>query len=315
MIAKSLNWWCGYLQTAVGVSDTNIEIDAGAAARLSAVMDGNTVSPAFMANAAAREVVYIIGISGNIITVERAKEGGVALIYQAGHTIEISHTADLHDYFVQKGDPENQFSYKTSRAKIVDHGILPGQENSIAVAGQQSPAGSGNLTLSLFPYQPPNSVPRKPTVTSDSDSSGITLTFSYKDENGESQTGAISGPNAETLEADFYFSEISQIAVSGAAANVSVGIGEGFVVLSPENGELQKLGLDAPIRIEWGELPSGVRSGIELHLRNGGSYPIDWPVLQSEYGAFPILSENLDILTIVFSGTDHLVFHSGRNMQ
>ncbi len=89
------------------------------------------------------------------------------------------------------------------------------------IAAEQSPAGSGDLTLTGD--QP--DVPRKIVINSPNDCSSITLDITGTDETGATQNDTgITGPNAGEVETTTYWSTVTQISVSGACSQISIGL-------------------------------------------------------------------------------------------
>lgn len=173
--------------------------------------------------------------------------------------------------------------------------------NQEIIAETQTPTVSGILTLTDTQFEVFNGVPRKLTITSDSDCSSIYLTFTYKDENGSTQTSApITGPNSETIYLDFWVTEVSQIDNSGACTNISVGVDAGLIVLDFENGEVQKLEVNAPYVINFDniEVPD-VENTMRLYLNRGGDYVSEFPTLKTDYGSAPVLSSKEDMLIFI----------------
>lgn len=90
-------------------------------------------------------------------------------------------------------------------------------------AAVQSPTGAENLTLTATPI----AVPRKLTLTSLADCSGVTFDFTGADQDGNAQTElSVTGPNIGTVATTKYWTSITIVAASGACTGISVGIGE-----------------------------------------------------------------------------------------
>jgi hypothetical protein len=88
----------------------------------------------------------------------------------------------------------------------------------------QSPGGAVNMTLES-PAVP--DVPRKVTLTSEDDCSGVTFTVEGTDRDDAAITDTgITGPNASTVSSPKFYKTVTRIAVSGACTNVSAGFGE-----------------------------------------------------------------------------------------
>ncbi len=162
---------------------------------------------------------------------------------------------------------------------IGDNGIKPNAADDDAIAESQSPLAAGNLTLDGADIEDGVAtfdVPRKVTLTSDSDNSGVTVTVTGTDENGDAATEEITGPDTATVTTTGWFSTVTGIAVDGAATNLKAGKGAGFVVLDLENGEFQKLtvGADCTISlINW--LSSGL-SMFRVLIDDTDDYAITW---------------------------------------
>lgn len=166
--------------------------------------------------------------------------------------------------------------------KVKAHGTKPTAADVDAVAEAQTPAGAGNLTLTASPWT--SATPRKITITSDGDDSGVTFTVTYKDENGDAQTSdAVTGPNAETVTVtknavEVWATEVSQIAISGAGTgNITVGISEGLVVLDLADGTYHSLTVAADATIEVDNWPADYIKELTIKLTDAGTYTLTWP--------------------------------------
>tara|TARA_Y100000310_G_C20580278_1_gene762617 strand:+ start:236 stop:1189 length:954 start_codon:yes stop_codon:yes gene_type:complete len=99
------------------------------------------------------------------------------------------------------------------------------------IAQAQAVAGAGNLTLDgalvtngVAPIGP-TGVAQLVRLTSVGNDSGIHFILTGKDADGSTQTENLAGANAGTVDSTFYWTEISNIAASAAAAgNVSAGV-------------------------------------------------------------------------------------------
>lgn len=92
---------------------------------------------------------------------------------------------------------------------------------SNGVALSQTPGGAGNLTLNgslVSGGVATFDVARRVAITSASNISNRTLTFTGTDRYGNTQTEILTGPNATTVYTTKDFKTVTQIAISGAAA-------------------------------------------------------------------------------------------------
>ena len=190
--------------------------------------------------------------------------------------------------------------------KVKAHGTEPTAADADAIATAQTPGGAGNLTLTASPYTP--DVPRKITITSDADDSGVTFTITYKDENGDAQTSdAMTGPSSAAITVqkggvDIWASEVSQIAISGAGTgNITAGISDGLVTFDLGDGGVHTITPAADFTYRFANWPaSGWEIGMSLVITNGGAVDITDPVeVDQEDGEQPTLTD---------SGRDRLVF-------
>lgn len=100
--------------------------------------------------------------------------------------------------------------------RLKEYDVDPDDVAVGAVAASQTPAGAENLTLTSTTVT--LDYARQLGITSASNISNRTLTFTGTDADGYSQTETVTGPNATTVETTKYFKTITQIAISGAAA-------------------------------------------------------------------------------------------------
>lgn len=198
------------------------------------------------------------------------------------------------------------------------HGTIPGVADDDAIATSQSPAAGGaqNLTLTSNPYTVAD-YPKLITITSDSDCSGIDVTITGEDENGDAASEAITGPNAETVVTTGYFTEVSQIQVSGDCTNIQAGYSQALVNIDfSVNAHTMTLNEDVEFEFTNYAPTTGYRrNAAELYISGGGDVAITWPTIKWENGVTPSLSSNDDIVTIVRIGTNYWGFHSGGNMS
>lgn len=111
------------------------------------------------------------------------------------------------------------------RPNVIDVDLVDVDADGIATS--QTPLAAGNLTLDgaltsggVFTAD----VPRIILITAVGNESGRTFTVTGTDQNGASQTEAITGPNATTAASTKYWKTVTQIAVDDATANaVTVG--------------------------------------------------------------------------------------------
>lgn len=105
------------------------------------------------------------------------------------------------------------------RAKVIQTVALSDDADGIATS--QTPSGAGSLTLDgalvsggvgVFPEA------QIITVTWAGNDTARTLTVTYKDADGNSQTGTIAGANATTSASTFYAKSISDISIDAASA-------------------------------------------------------------------------------------------------
>lgn len=118
---------------------------------------------------------------------------------------------------------------------------LPRSTDADGIATTQTPSGAGSLTLDgalvvdgvakiyrtdlASSGRPYSFIGQVVTITSDGNESGINFTVVGKDQDKQSQTVTLAGPNATTSTVDYYWSEVSSITVDGAGAgNITVGI-------------------------------------------------------------------------------------------
>ena len=95
--------------------------------------------------------------------------------------------------------------------------------SATAVSTAAAVGNNAALTLTTSPYVP--DFPRKITITSAGDDSGISFTVVGTDVDGDSQTESITGANAGTATGAVYFLTIASItAVGDPAGNASAGV-------------------------------------------------------------------------------------------
>lgn len=103
----------------------------------------------------------------------------------------------------------------------------PAAQSSTVIAGSQSPAGAGNLTLAAGATAIDSAIGgRLIGITSGGNDAGITFTVTGLDQNGLAATEVITGAAGApgTAVSTLFYSSISQIHVSGASAGtVTVG--------------------------------------------------------------------------------------------
>lgn len=98
------------------------------------------------------------------------------------------------------------------------------------IAGSQTPAGAGNLTLTASPVE--LDTPRRVLITTTGDETGITFTITGTNHTGNPLEETVTGVNNTTVATTQDFATVSQIAVSGAAA-AAVTVGTNGVGSSP----------------------------------------------------------------------------------
>lgn len=122
---------------------------------------------------------------------------------------------------------------------------LPRAVDADGIAEAQTPGGAGSLTLdgalaadgvavvsrsdtdaSGRPY---SRIGQTVTVTSDGDDSGVTLTVTGLDQDGQEYSEEITGPNATSASSTGHFSEVTGVVISGAGTgSITVGIAATF---------------------------------------------------------------------------------------
>jgi len=162
---------------------------------------------------------------------------------------------------------------------IGDNGIKPNAADDDAVAEVQSPGEAGDLTLDGADVDAGVAtfdVPRKVTLTSDSDTSGVTVTVTGTDENGDVASEELTGPDTATVTTTGWFSTVTGISVDAAATNLKAGKGAGLVTLDLENGEFQQLTVGADCTISLTNWLSSGLSMFRVLIDNTDDYDITW---------------------------------------
>ncbi len=94
--------------------------------------------------------------------------------------------------------------------------------STTAVAAGQTLSGAGNFTLANTTV---GNLPQTITFTSTGNISGVEMTITGTDLNGDAQTEAINGPNNNTVTSTNKFLTVTQVAADGAVGtNTSIGI-------------------------------------------------------------------------------------------
>ncbi|MCP4132637.1 MAG: hypothetical protein GY754_16855 [bacterium] len=255
------------------------------------------------------------------ISVKRAQEGTERLIYTNGDVISCRPSAGMWDYFLQKAG-DSVFTYKASKSILCEHGTKPGPVDAVAVAALQSPTVPGYISLSSSPYFTPNSIPRELTISSVSDVSNVNFAISYIDESNSIKNLSIPGPNNATVFTGIWAIQVNDISVSGACTDITVGIDEGLILVDLDDGEVQSLTVDGPATVRFAnicDLPAQkLENGLKLYLTAGGDHALTWEgAYKSDYGNFPPLSSDTDILVFFFQGAsgERFVHHIGRKMK
>lgn len=187
---------------------------------------------------------------------------------------------------------------------VGNNGTKPNAADDDGVAELQSPAEAGNLTLDgadVTEGVATFDVPRKMTLTSANDNSGVTVTLTGTDEDGESQTEDLTGPNAATVTSTKWWSTITQIAVDAAATNLKAGKAAGLVILDLDDGNWQKLTIGADCTIDFtGWNVSGIADELRIFVDNSGNHTIDWAVdLSVGGGGMPGTDPDVHIVKII----------------
>lgn len=99
-----------------------------------------------------------------------------------------------------------------------------------AIANSQTPGGAGNLTLTASPVV--LDAQRKVLITTTDDETGITFTITGTDESGNTISEVVTGVDNSTVSSVLDYKTVSQIAVSGAAAD-ALTVGTSGVGASP----------------------------------------------------------------------------------
>jgi hypothetical protein len=90
------------------------------------------------------------------------------------------------------------------------------------IAAAQTLSGAGNFTLANTTV---GNLPQTITFTSTGNISGVEMTITGTDLNGDAQTEAINGPNSNTVTSTNKFLTVTQVAADGAVStNTSIGI-------------------------------------------------------------------------------------------
>ena len=90
------------------------------------------------------------------------------------------------------------------------------------IAAAQTLGGAGNFTLANTTV---GNLPQTITFTSSGNISGVEMTITGTDLNGDAQTEAINGPNSNTVTSTNKFLTVTQVAADGAVGtNTSIGI-------------------------------------------------------------------------------------------
>ncbi|MCP4107467.1 MAG: hypothetical protein GY749_18305, partial [Desulfobacteraceae bacterium] len=184
------------------------------------------------------------------------------------------------------------------------------------------PTVPGYISLTATPYITPNNIPREVTITSESDASNVDFTISYLNESGSIKNITTPGPDNSTVFTGIWATQVMNISVSGACTNVMTGIDEGLILIDLDGGEIQSLTVDGPATIRFvniSDLPAQkLENGLKLYLTGGGNHALTWEgVYKYDYGNFPVLSSDTDILAFFFQGAagERFVHHVGRQMK
>lgn len=96
--------------------------------------------------------------------------------------------------------------------------VVSNAADADSVAASQTPAGAGDLTLTATTVTFGSDATQKLTITSSSNISNRTLTFTGTDVYGNAQEEDLTGPNNTTVTSTKYFKSVTQVVISGAAA-------------------------------------------------------------------------------------------------
>jgi len=165
---------------------------------------------------------------------------------------------------------------------VGDNSTKPDALDDDGVAVEQSPGEAGDLTLEgadAADGVATFDVPRKVTITSDTDMRGITLDVIGTDENGDALTeAAITGPDAAaTVTTTGWFSTVTQVSVSAAGTNLKVGKAAGLVILDLADGNVQKLTVGAICTVDFINWKiTGIMDALLLRIDNTDNFAITW---------------------------------------
>lgn len=191
--------------------------------------------------------------------------------------------------------------------KVGANSTKPSAADDDAIAEEQSPGEAGDLTLDgadVSEGAVEFDVPRKVTLTSGSDNSGVTVTLTGTDENGDAATEDLTGPNAETVTSTGWFSTITAISVDAAGTNLKAGKAAGLVIIDLDDGNVQTITIGADCTIDFVNWKAaGIMDALLLKIDNTDNHTITWTGVDLwGSGAVPAFGaadiEVLDIYTL-----------------
>lgn len=181
-------------------------------------------------------------------------------------------------------DANGRLTADSSRVGLAveDVGTVPNALDVDGVAEEQSPGEAGDLTLDgadVTEGVATFDVPRKVTITSDTDMRGITLSVIGTDENGDALTeDSITGPDADaTVTTTGWFATVTQVSVSAAGTNLKVGKAAGLIIIDMADGNVQKITVGAICTVDfinWKD--SGIMDALFLRIDNTDNFAITW---------------------------------------
>jgi hypothetical protein len=255
-------------------------------------------------NVAETDPVFVVSEAANFEAGDKSKLDGI----EAGAQVNVAETDPV---FVASEAASFETGDKSkldgvAACAVGDNSTKPSVADDDGVAEVQSLVEAGNLTLDgadVTEGVATFDIPRKVTITSDTDMRGITLTVVGTDEDGDPLTeGPITGPDAAaTVTTTGWFSTVTQVSVSAAGTNLKVGKGAGLVILDLNDGNVQKLTVGADCTIDFVNWKAtGIMDTLILRIDNTDNHTITWTGVDNwGAGAVPGFgAANVEVLEI-----------------
>lgn len=164
------------------------------------------------------------------------------------------------------------------------------------------------MTLVADPDAPFAVYPRKVTITSAADLSAITFTVVGTDEDGNSLTEDITGPNNATVTSDAYFASVVSVTPdTTSASTATVGISTSEVTLDRNRAFSFTITVAATKLVEF--VFEGFQSGDSAYLTiNDGNGAVTWPTCKHVGGSAPTLqASGEDVIEIFKDMADEFI--------